>query len=126
MARRSRIIKTREPVQCREEEANDCGVLTFNESIDMRATKLTLRADPGRTPNALRTKMTFAGQPDLRRLAHQIANQLTVINLSCFKLRHGVTNDPPTASLGDIERVERAVEEITRFVRTLQTEEDPP
>lgn len=91
----------------------------------MRATKLSLRADLRRKTRSIgRTKMTFAGQTDLRKFTHQLANQLTVINLSCSKLRHNAVNVLPPACLEDIEGVERAVEEITGFVRMLQPEEN--
>jgi hypothetical protein len=71
------------------------------------------------------TKPTCAVQKDLSRIAHQIANQLTVINLSCFKLRCAADNVLPVLFLENIEIVQRAVIEITSLVQTLQLEGNP-
>ena len=74
---------------------------------------------------ARRTKATCAAQKDLSRIAHQIANQLTVINLSCFKLRCAAGAPLPVSILENIERVEKAVAEVTSLVQALHLEENP-
>ncbi len=63
---------------------------------------------------------------DIHRIVHEVANQLTVINLSCSKLRGTVAKLLSGSSLDELERVERAVLEMTTLVRSLrQVEEDP-
>jgi hypothetical protein len=62
------------------------------------------------------------------RLAHQIANQLTVINLTCFKLR-GAIKDLPQSIDTDIETLESAVAEMNNLVELLsqlQEQTNPP
>jgi len=61
----------------------------------------------------------------LDRLAHQIVNQLTVINLSCFKLRATV-KDAGASVNADIDRLENAVTEMNDLVEILSRLEDQP
>lgn len=56
---------------------------------------------------------------DLRRLAHEIANQLTVINLSCYKIRGALAQGHASSISSDTERVEKAVGEITSLIQSL-------
>lgn len=55
---------------------------------------------------------------DLAHLAHQIANQLTVINFTCFKLRAGLKNTTHPLQ-ADIGRLQNAVEEMQSLVEIL-------
>ena len=55
---------------------------------------------------------------DLGHLAHQIANQLTVLNLSCFKLSAALKNTPQPLQ-DDIGRLQNAVEEMQSLVEIL-------
>jgi SMC interacting uncharacterized protein involved in chromosome segregation len=59
----------------------------------------------------------------LQRLAHQIVNQLTVINLSCFKLRTTLKNNAPFVN-ADIQRLEKAVTDMNVLVETLSQLEE--
>lgn len=54
----------------------------------------------------------------VERVAHQIANQVTVINLTCFKLRVAIKT-PPASVEADIERLEHAVAEMNNLVEIL-------
>jgi hypothetical protein len=55
----------------------------------------------------------------MARLAHQIVNQLTVINLTCYKFRTAF-EDITTSLDGDIARLENAVGEMNRLVELLR------
>ena len=55
---------------------------------------------------------------DLGNLAHQIANQLTVINLTCFKLNAALQNTEHPLH-ADIGRLQSAVEEMQSLVELL-------
>jgi hypothetical protein len=70
-----------------------------------------------RIPRARRAirKRRLAG---LDRLAHEIVNQITVINLSCFKLRATLKNVAATVN-PDIERLEKAVAEMNSLIEML-------
>ena len=95
----------------------------------MRPTKISS------LPDSLRRKRHLARQPkkipgtpeDIHRIVHELANQLTVINLNCFKLRGTVAKLLSGSSLDELESVDRAVAEMTNLLRTLhQGEEAPP
>lgn len=62
---------------------------------------------------------------EFHRIAHEIANQLTIINLSCFKLRGALANEI-AALPGSLEKVERAVFEIATLIQVLSSPEDEP
>ena len=49
----------------------------------------------------------------LDKFAHEVLNQLTVINLSCFTIRIDTRADTNSAILAELERIEKAVGEIT-------------
>ena len=59
------------------------------------------------------------------RLAHQIVNQLTVINLGCFKLR-ATLKDAGASVNADIDQLENAVSEMNVLVEILSHLEDQP
>jgi hypothetical protein len=85
------------------------------------------QASVSRLPHSMRRvrKRRLVG---IDRLAHQIANQLTVINLTCFKLR-GAIKDIPQSMDTDIERLESAVAEMNNLVELLsqlQEQTNPP
>ncbi|HKY09283.1 MAG TPA: hypothetical protein VJQ55_13615 [Candidatus Binatia bacterium] len=61
----------------------------------------------------------------LRRIAHEIANQLTIVNLSCFRIR-GKAKALPPLSLEDLARVEQAVIDISNLVQALRELESEP
>ena len=54
----------------------------------------------------------------MERLAHQMANQITVINLTCFKLCT-ILKNAGAAVNADIERLEKAVSEMNVLVEIL-------
>lgn len=93
----------------------------------MRPTKIrSLSTHLQRSRQRARQAKKTRAQEDLHHFAHEIANQLTIINLSCFKLRGALAKGLPASSLGDLERVEGAVMEMTRLVQTLHRPEDDP
>jgi hypothetical protein len=93
----------------------------------MRPTKVrSLSTHLQRSRRRARQAKKIRAQEDLHRFAHEIANQLTIINLSCFKLRGALAKGLPASPLGDLERVERAVLEMTNLVQTLGRPEDDP
>ena len=76
-------------------------------------------------PNSLQRKKQLARHKtlqaprrDIHPIVHEIANQLTVINLSCFKLRGAVANSG--SPLDELDKVERAVVEMTILIETLR------
>ena len=56
-----------------------------------------------------------ASASETQRLVHEIVNQLTVMNLCCFKFRAAQAYLPPS-SLADIDRMETAVAEIAALL----------
>jgi hypothetical protein len=60
----------------------------------------------------------------LDRLSHEFVNQLTVINLSCFRIRALSPADSARSVLAEIERIEKAVTEVTKLLASLPTKED--
>ena len=56
-----------------------------------------------------------ASASETQRLVHEIVNQLTVMNLCCFKFRAAQAYLPPS-SLADIDRMEAAVAEIAALL----------
>ena len=61
---------------------------------------------------------------DLRRLSHEFINQLTVINLSCFRIRGVAAAASVPAVMAELERMERAVAEITELLANLPAEDE--
>jgi nitrogen fixation/metabolism regulation signal transduction histidine kinase len=79
-----------------------------------------------RAQGARETRGSSDHREELHRLAHEIANQLTVITLSCFKVRGAASNALPPSSLGALERVESAVAEIAALIESLRRLADKP
>jgi hypothetical protein len=92
----------------------------------MRSTKIRKLPIPARGEKQNAHQIRQPRAQDLHRLAHEIANQLTVINLSCFRIRGNAAKALPASSLRNLERVERAIAEITAFVETLRRVDDQP
>jgi hypothetical protein len=61
---------------------------------------------------------------DLRRLSHEFINQLTVINLSCFRIRAIATMESSPTVLAELERIEKTVAEVTEMLANLPAEDD--
>ena len=59
-----------------------------------------------------------ASTSETQRLVHEIVNQLSVMNLCCFKFRAAQAYLPPS-SLADIDRMENAVTEIAALLGIL-------
>ncbi len=76
------------------------------------------------TPNTLSTKDKKRRKQrpprppgsDLQHLLHEILNQLTVMNLCCFKFRAAAKQSCHPTLLVEIERMEHAVIEITSLL----------
>jgi hypothetical protein len=60
---------------------------------------------------------------DLDRLAHEMINQLTVIQLSCFQLRGAIARGLDSSVLVDIDRMENTVVEMTSLLECLSAQE---
>ena len=58
---------------------------------------------------------------DLDHLAHEMINQLTVIQLSCFKLRGAAAQRLTRSETDGIERVEKAVADMTLLVDMMRS-----
>lgn len=76
-----------------------------------------------RSKLARRRKKPRVPRNNFYRIAHEIANQLTIINLSCFKLRGALANEIASVS-GNLDKVERAVLEIATLIQVLPSPED--
>jgi hypothetical protein len=61
---------------------------------------------------------------DLRRLSHEFINQLTVINLSCFRIRGVAAMESAPAVLAELERIEKTVAELTEMLGNLPVADD--
>jgi len=78
-----------------------------------------------RSKPARRRKKPRVPRNEFHRITHEIANQLTIINLSCFKLRGALANEIASVT-GNLEKVERAVFEIATLIQVLSSPEDEP
>jgi hypothetical protein len=78
-----------------------------------------------RSKPARRRKKPRVPRNEFHRITHEIANQLTIINLSCFKLRGALANEIASVT-GNLEKVERAVFEIATLIQILSSPEDEP
>ena len=65
-----------------------------------------------------------ASASETQRLVHEIVNQLTVMNLCCFKFRAAQAYLPPS-SLADIDRMETAVAEIAALLGNIAKSKPP-
>jgi hypothetical protein len=65
-----------------------------------------------------------ASASETQRLVHEIVNQLTVMNLCCFKFRAAQAYLPPS-SLADIDRMETAVAEIAALLGNIAKSKTP-
>jgi hypothetical protein len=61
---------------------------------------------------------------ETQRFVHEIVNQLTVMNLCCFKFRAAQAYLPPS-SLADIDRMETAVAEIAALLDNIAKSKTP-
>ena len=87
----------------------------------MRPTKISPFSNSlQRKKQLARQKTIQAPRRDIHLIVHEIANQLTVINLSCFKLRGAVANFVSGSHLDELDKVERAVVEMTILIETLR------
>ena len=60
----------------------------------------------------------------LSRLTHQMANQLTVLHLTCFRLR-ALVDAGQCASETELARLECAIDEMQQLVELLNSIEEP-
>ena len=65
-----------------------------------------------------------ASASETQRLVHEIVNQLSVMNLCCFKFRAAQAYLPPS-SLADIDRMENAVTEIAALLGNIAKSKTP-
>ena len=65
-----------------------------------------------------------ASTSETQRLVHEIVNQLSVMNLCCFKFRAAQAYLPPS-SLADIDRMENAVTEIAALLGNIAKSKTP-
>jgi hypothetical protein len=57
--------------------------------------------------------------PELQQLVHELTNQLTIMNLSCFKFRAAVVNVLDRSVSVEIDRIERTVSDMTSSLAKL-------
>ncbi len=56
---------------------------------------------------------------EVRQTLHNMMNQLTVINLTCFKIRSARRNDTAIPALPEIQLLERTAEELMQLSQQL-------
>lgn len=72
-------------------------------------------------------KKSVESTPVARPLVHEIMNQLTVINLCCFKFRAAAKAAPEPSLLADLEKMEKAVVDLASLLEDLsQAKEAQP
>jgi hypothetical protein len=60
---------------------------------------------------------------DLRRLSHELVNHLTVINMSCFKIRGVAAVEMESEILNQIELIEKIVAEAAELLANLSVDD---
>jgi hypothetical protein len=68
---------------------------------------------PAKKNKTRKPKSIEPPSPDLRQLIHEMFNQLTVMNLCCFKFRGAVGRTIDLALLADVDRMEKAIADLT-------------
>lgn len=61
---------------------------------------------------------------ELHHWVHEMLNQLTIMNLSCFKSRTAAESCCPSSLLVEIERMEQAVTEMTSLLESVSQAAD--
>jgi hypothetical protein len=80
---------------------------------------------PSRTPiKNLRKQLPPQGT-EPHHLVHEMLNQLTVMNLSCFRFRAAAEKCCPPSLLIEIQRMERAVTEMTALLERVAQVANP-
>ena len=74
---------------------------------------------PAKKNKTRKPKSVEPPSPDLRQLVHEIFNQLTVMNLCCFKFRGAVGRTIDLAVLADVDRMEKAIADLTVLLENL-------
>ena len=76
---------------------------------------------PIKQPAAKHKKETGKNQRDrVGQLTHELANQLTVINLGCASLSHALIPTVTSAQLSEIRTIEGAVRKATDLLDTIR------
>jgi len=84
---------------------------------------IPIRPPPKKTRSRKQTPED-ASTSETQRLVHEIVNQLSVMNLCCFKFRAAQAYLPPS-SLADIDRMENAVTEIAALLGNIAKSKTP-
>ena len=84
---------------------------------------IPIRPSPKKTRSRKQTPED-ASTSETQCLVHEIVNQLTVMNLCCFKFRAAQAYLPPS-SLADIDRMETAVAEIAALLGDIAKSKTP-
>ena len=84
---------------------------------------IPIRPPPKKTRSRKQTPED-ASTSETQRLVHEIVNQLSVMNLCCFKFRAAQAYLPPS-SLADIDRMETAVAEIAALLGNIAKSKTP-
>src|SRR5437762_9242986 len=74
---------------------------------------------PAKKNKTRKPKSVEPPSPDLRQLVHEIFNQLTVMNLCCFKFRGAVGRTIDLTVLADVDRMEKAIADLTVLLENL-------
>jgi hypothetical protein len=78
---------------------------------------------PNKKPPRLQTNKRRRRSSDLRRLSHELVNQLTVINLSCFKIRGVAAVECEPGILVQLELIEKTVAEAAELLANLSVDD---
>lgn len=76
-----------------------------------------------RTPKPMATpprRVERSTPPGIRQLGHELANQLTVINLCCAKIRAHLPFAMDAANAAEFNQIEKTVEECVRLLQQVE------
>jgi hypothetical protein len=73
---------------------------------------------------ARQPKKTRPARDHLCGIAHEVANQLTIVSLSCFRLRAACARNPTEISSRDLDRIETAIAAIAGLMQSLHEVDD--
>jgi hypothetical protein len=76
-------------------------------------------SSPAKVKKVRPQKPPPAPGPELHPVVHKMLNQLTIMNLSCFKFRAAAESCCSLSLLVEVERIEHAVTEMTSLLESV-------
>lgn len=70
------------------------------------------------------SKRHLQRSPELRRLSHEFANQLTVINFSCARIRASIPTENTPMVASELARIDKAVSTVCEMLAGLTADDD--